>query len=90
MFPEYAKGKDISISMADFKLKAKYSGVYKLRYGGTTIELDDDVALNINWLPTEDEKAFSFILYKEAGGFPVGIMEEELLDLYFILSYKLG
>lgn len=90
MFPEYAKGKDISISVADFKLKAKYSGVYKLRYGSTTIELDDDVALNINWLPDETEKAFSFILYKEAGGFPVGIMEEELLDLYFILSYKLG
>jgi len=94
MFPQYAKDKDIQISAARFMLRPKQEGVYKLISGSTVVELDNDIALTIGFAPDDTEKAFSFILYKEveiAGNLvPAAIMEEELLDLYFILSYKLG
>ena len=90
MFPQYAKDKEIRISSVNFKLRPKQAGVYKLLMENTVIELDNDIAVNINLAPEDTEEAFSFILYKDVSGTPVAIMEEELTDLYFILNYKLG
>ncbi len=90
MFPQFAKDKEIQISSVNFKLRSKEEGVYKLMSGGTVIELDNELTVNMHLAPGVTEQGFSFILYKEVGGIPAAIMEEELTDLYFILNYKLG
>lgn len=90
LFPEYAKGKAISISLADFMVRSDTNASYKLVYDSTTIDLDGSLNLSLNFTETEAEKAFVFTLYKEIGGTSTLIEEDELTDLYCILTYRLG
>lgn len=95
MFPEYCKDKTITINSAYFTIRPKtvVSGVvYKMIYNNSSFPLDTDSALSpaIILYPNDESAGLDFIIYKIVGSTPMPVDENELVDLYFILNYKLS
>ncbi|MFA6060115.1 MAG: neuraminidase-like domain-containing protein [Taibaiella sp.] len=88
-FPEYAKGKTVTITDSIFvlRLKENANGTYRLKFGPQLSEiLTPNVPLNMDTPTTIEDGApgnFDFILYKTTGD----IAESELADLYFVVNY---
>ncbi len=98
-FPSYAKGKIIEVTKIGFYLKtekpipASPLTVYELEghtapIASATID-SQTFDVNISFNPDDDSKNYSFTLYKQINGTPTLVSQEELTDLYLVMSYKL-
>lgn len=91
-FPEYAKGKTVTITDTTFilRLKENANGTYRLKFGSQSSQLlTPNVPLNMDTATTIEDGApgnFDFILYNTTGD----IAESALADLFFIVNYKLS
>lgn len=103
-FPEYSKGKIITIQHTDFVIqpqKALPNETYYVAYynnGGTTVgtavalinNQATEVGTAISFSVSETNEPFKFLLYKKVGSTITLVNESELVDLFFIIKYKLG
>jgi hypothetical protein len=93
-FPEYSKGKNITIAKGVFACSPKAGTIITLVHGSQVIELTplgvEVTSLNLSIPDTEpDGTVLSFSLYKTEGSAALPIEQEDLVDLYCVLKYKL-